>query len=42
VFDVRRLRALGLSCDTPLRQGLRRTYGWLDTHYDDRSDGLRL
>jgi GDP-L-fucose synthase len=42
IFDVRRLRALGLSCDTTLREGLRRTYAWLERHYDDRSDGLRL
>jgi GDP-L-fucose synthase len=42
IFDVRRLRALGLACATTLRAGLRRTYTWLERHYDDRSDGLRL
>ena len=28
IFDVRRLNALGLSCDTPLEEGLRRTTEW--------------
>jgi GDP-L-fucose synthase len=42
VFDVGRLHALGLACETPLGAGLRRTYAWLQRHYDERSDGLRL
>lgn len=42
IFDVRRLHSLGLACETSLREGLRRTYAWLERHYDDRSDGLRL
>ena len=42
IFDVARLRSLGLSCDTPLGEGLRRTIDWLSRHYTDRSDGLRL
>lgn len=28
VYDVTRLRSLGLSCDTPLEEGLRRTVAW--------------
>lgn len=28
IFDVSRLRSLGLSCDTPLREGLKRTVAW--------------
>lgn len=28
IFDVARLRGLGLSCDTPLEEGLRRTVTW--------------
>lgn len=28
IFCVDRLHALGLTCDTPLREGLRRTVGW--------------
>ncbi|MBV9123086.1 MAG: NAD-dependent epimerase/dehydratase family protein [Planctomycetes bacterium] len=42
VLDVRRFQELGLSCPTPLREGLRRTISWLRKHYDQRSDGLRL
>lgn len=42
IFDVTRLRALGLSCPTALDDGLARTADWLMTHYADRSDGLRL
>lgn len=30
IFDVTRLHALGLSCDTPLRDGLKRTASWFD------------
>lgn len=30
IFDVRRLRALGLSCGTPLEQGLERTAAWFE------------
>lgn len=28
IFDVTRLKKLGLSCDTPLKQGLRKTVAW--------------
>lgn len=30
VYDVARLRALGLSCETPLEEGLRRTVRWFE------------
>lgn len=30
VYDVARLHALGLSCDTPLEEGLRRTARWFE------------
>ncbi len=30
IFDVRRLHALGLSCPTPLEEGLRRTVRWFE------------
>ena len=30
IFDVSRLKSLGLSCDTPLREGLKRTAEWFD------------
>ena len=31
IFDVTRLHSLGLSCDTPLAEGLRRTASWFRT-----------
>ncbi|HMP95480.1 MAG TPA: GDP-L-fucose synthase [Kiritimatiellia bacterium] len=30
IFDVTRLHALGLACNTPLREGLKRTAAWFD------------
>jgi GDP-L-fucose synthase len=42
IFDVTRLHALGVSCPTPLEEGLRRTIDWFARNYDARSDGLRL
>lgn len=42
LFDVTRLRALGLSCDTPLRIGLQLTIDWFEKNYVSRKDGLRL
>jgi GDP-L-fucose synthase len=42
IFDVTRLKGLGQSCATPLREGLRRTIAWLSQHYPGRTDGIRL
>ena len=42
IFDVTRLKELGLSCDTPLAEGLTRTAAWFGEHYADKSDGIRL
>ncbi|MGI8526698.1 MAG: NAD-dependent epimerase/dehydratase family protein [Pseudolabrys sp.] len=42
IYAVDRLNALGLSCDTPLRDGLKRTAVWLAANYATRGDGLRL
>ena len=42
IFDVNRLEALGLSCRTPLREGLTRTIEWFEADYASRGDGLRL
>jgi len=42
IFDVTRIKSLGLSCPTTLREGLKRTSAWLEKNYDARSDGLRL
>jgi GDP-L-fucose synthase len=36
IFDVTRLHGLGLACDTPLEEGLRRTAAWF---LDARSEG---
>lgn len=42
IFDTRRLGDLGLSCTTPLREGLSRTISWFGKNYAGRTDGLRL
>lgn len=42
IFDTHRLRKLGLSCETTLRDGLARTIAWFSKNYSTRSDGLRL
>jgi GDP-L-fucose synthase len=42
IFDVRRLNGLGLSCPTPLRDGLRRTIAWFAANYETQGDGIRL
>jgi GDP-L-fucose synthase len=42
IFDVSRLNDLGLSCDTPLAEGLTRTAAWFAEHYAKKSDGIRL
>ena len=30
IFDVTKLRGLGLACDTPLEEGIRRTTAWFE------------
>jgi GDP-L-fucose synthase len=42
IFDVARLRQLGLGCQTSLRDGLRRTADWFVKNYENKSDGIRL
>jgi len=42
IFDVTRMKALGLCCGTTLDEGLRRTIRWFTGHYESRSDGIRL
>jgi len=42
IFDVSRLRSLGLACPTPLQVGLERTFQWFARHYQTGGDGLRL
>ncbi|WP_133512426.1 NAD-dependent epimerase/dehydratase family protein [Candidatus Thiosymbion oneisti] len=42
IFDVIRLRNLGLACDTSLAEGLDKTIQWLEKNYSARTDGIRL
>jgi GDP-L-fucose synthase len=42
LFDVSKMRSLGLACPTTLRDGLARTIAWFERNYDARGDGLRL
>lgn len=42
VFDVSRMRALGLDCPTPLEEGLQRTISWYREHSAAGTDGIRL
>lgn len=42
IFDTQRLHGLGLACDTPIQEGLRRTIAWFSENYASASDGLRL
>ena len=42
IFSVERLKSLGLSCQTPLIEGLRRTISWFSQNYKTGGDGLRL
>ena len=42
IFDVTRMKALGLSCETPMIDGLERTIQWLAKNYDVAGDGIRL
>ena len=42
IYDVSGLHSLGLSCRTPLQDGLRKTIEWFSRNYESRSDGLRL
>ncbi|WP_373480597.1 NAD-dependent epimerase/dehydratase family protein [Geminocystis sp.] len=42
IFDVTKLNSLGLSCDTNLKDGLEKTFAWLSTNYENKTDGIRL
>lgn len=42
IFDVSRMKSLGLACPTPLRDGLKRTIDWFVANYQAAGDGLRL
>ncbi|HWR58752.1 MAG TPA: NAD-dependent epimerase/dehydratase family protein [Thermodesulfovibrionales bacterium] len=42
IFSVKKLRDLGLSCPTALKDGLKRTIRWFETNYIEKTDGIRL
>jgi GDP-L-fucose synthase len=42
IFAVDRMKELSLSCPTPLEEGLKKTIDWFISHYESRTDGLRL
>lgn len=42
IFATDKLKSLGLSCNTPLRDGLRSTIAWFASNYASGGDGLRL
>jgi GDP-L-fucose synthase len=42
ILDTGRLNALGLSCPTPLRDGIARTVDWFRSNYARRPQALRL
>jgi GDP-L-fucose synthase len=42
IFDVTRMKSLGLECPTSLRAGLEKTIRWFTANYETRGDGLRL
>lgn len=42
IFATDRLKGLGLSCDTPLEEGLSKTIEWFAKNYETAGDGLRL
>ncbi|HZR26229.1 MAG TPA: NAD-dependent epimerase/dehydratase family protein [Vicinamibacterales bacterium] len=41
-YSVERMTRLGLSCPTPLRQGLEQTVDWFRANYAAAGDGLRI
>jgi GDP-L-fucose synthase len=42
IFDVTRMKSLGLECPTSLREGLKKTIDWFTANYATSGDGLRL
>jgi GDP-L-fucose synthase len=42
IFEVSRMRSLGLECPTTLRDGLRKTIEWFARNYASGGDGIRL
>lgn len=42
IFDVSKMKSLGLDCPTSLADGLRMTAKWLEKNYEGRTDRIRL
>jgi GDP-L-fucose synthase len=42
IFDVAKMKSLGLSCPTSLAEGLRKTAAWLEKNYRSRGEKIRL
>ena len=42
IFDVEKMKSLGLTCPTTLKEGLRKTADWLEKNYESNGDGIRL
>lgn len=42
IFDVGKMRSLGLNCPTSLEAGLRKTVAWFKANYEAGGDGIRL
>ena len=42
IFEVARMKSLGLTCSTTMRDGLRATIKWMERNYEGQTDGIRL
>lgn len=42
IFDVAKMKSLGLNCPTSLKDGLKKTAEWLARNYESHGDGIRL
>lgn len=42
IFDITRMRDLGIACNTPLELGLKQTIQWFKTAYDQHLKALRV
>lgn len=42
IFDVTKMKSLGLQCPTSLREGLKKTAEWLAKNYENGGEGIRL
>ena len=42
IFDTNRMKNLGISCDTPLKEGLSRTISWFSNAYANKHNTIRL